>query len=494
MRDDGSASSLRRNKRRPAKICPLQNAARLANPAGRFEVLRMTNAPPLASVVDLLLDAICVVDMDGRFLFVSAAFERIFGYRPDEVIGRQVLELVHPDDHPKTLAAVARIVDGDEQRNFENRYLHKDGRIVHVSWSARRSPDHRVRVAVAHDVTERKQSESRQAAVYAISDAAHAAIDVKTLCRRIDDILAPIVPFSDLCVVLHDEERRRLEFSCQSAEWHPAIVEHDSAPYRLSREVVATGTQMAYDGATTRIAPLDDRRGDEWSVEWLGLPLATHDLTFGALLVRAPSTSPPAAADLSLMHFVAMQVASAIERKIIEARLLHGAGHDALTGLANRSLVRDRMTTAVTHARRDGTSLALLYLDIDRFKEVNDRLGHGAGDSLLQELARRLRACVRESDTVGRLGGDEFVVVLAKVQSPEDMTAIAEKVRLAACAGFDCAGESVTVSVSIGLARYPLDGDDYEQLLERADEAMYRSKRRGGNCVSVARDDGDRPA
>lgn len=127
------------------------------------------NSAPLASFIDLLLDAVCAVDVEGRFVFVSAACERIFGYTPDELVGRRMIELVHPADRARTLQAADRIMAGEPMPNFENRYLRKDGQVAHILWSARWSEVDQLRIAVARDITERKQAESRQAALYAIS-------------------------------------------------------------------------------------------------------------------------------------------------------------------------------------------------------------------------------------------------------------------------------------------------------------------------------------
>lgn len=446
----------------------------------------------LANVIDLMVDAICVVDEAGHFLYASAAFERIFGYHPKEIIGRQMLDFVHPDDRDRTLGAVAHIVAGNDQLHFENRYLHRDGRVVHIMWSARWSPDHRFRVAVARDVTARKRAESMQAALYAISEVAHAAVDLATLCHRIDDIVAPLVSFGDLRVVVPRDERRRSDVGERAEDWSPGYRDTADPHDALARQVMLSGSQMAIDAESIHVTPVDEVPDGDRSIEWLGLPLRAHDHVIGALLFRrSTATARCTTAELALLHFASAQIGSAIERKNTEARLLHGAGHDPLTGLANRSLVLDRVTAALAFARRDGTDVWLLYMDIDSFKEVNDRLGHGVGDALLEELARRLRSCLRESDTVGRIGGDEFVVVLGKVKSPDDARSIAETIRLAACVRFELAGQSLSVSVSIGIARYPAHGHDYRHLLERADEAMYRSKKAGGNRITVALTQGE---
>jgi PAS domain S-box-containing protein len=129
----------------------------------------------LIKIMDLLVDAVCIVDADGRFVFVNAACERTFGYKPEEMIGRNMIDLVHPEDRTRTMQAVDRIMDGFLQQHFENRYLRKDGRVVHLMWSARWSDDDQLRLAVARDITELKHAQIKQNALYEITEAAHAA-------------------------------------------------------------------------------------------------------------------------------------------------------------------------------------------------------------------------------------------------------------------------------------------------------------------------------
>lgn len=279
----------------------------------------------LPDVMDLMLDAVCVVDRDGYFVFVSAAFERIFGYAPAEVIGRNMLELVYPEDHENTLQTVDTLLAGELRPDFENRWVHKDGHIVDVLWSARWSEQHQLRIAVAHDISERKQ---------------------------------------------------------------------------------------------------------------------------------------------------------------MEARLHHLAGHDALTELPNRALLFDRLQTCLQRARRDQGQFSILFIDMDGFKAVNDNYGHLVGDKLLKKIASRLRDFVRASDTVGRLGGDEFLVLLNGTGKFHDVVMIAEKIRVELERPFEVDGIELVISPSIGIAQYPENGDDQQLLIQRADQAMYRAKSTGGNRVA----------
>ncbi len=286
-----------------------------------------SEAPSLESVLDLLLDAVCLVDADGRFVFASAACERIFGYGPGELIGRQMQEMIHPEDLDRTMQAAGAVLNGLHLTHFENRYLRKDGQVVHVMWSARWSESDQLRIAVARDITERKQ---------------------------------------------------------------------------------------------------------------------------------------------------------------LEHRLQYAALYDQLTDLPNRVLFYDRLQNALALARRDQMRLSLLYLDLDSFKQVNDSHGHGVGDLLLQEVARRLRACVRASDTACRFGGDEFLVLLSGIDYPDDTLMVAEKIRASLSEPYDLGGLRLRTSASIGIAACPDHGDEDRILIHAADRAMYLAKQQGGNRTEQA--------
>ncbi|HEU4460056.1 MAG TPA: diguanylate cyclase [Methylibium sp.] len=164
----------------------------------------------------------------------------------------------------------------------------------------------------------------------------------------------------------------------------------------------------------------------------------------------------------------------------------HSACHDALTGLPNRSLFDDRFAQATAHARRHQLRMALLFIDLNDFKSINDRLGHSAGDALLVEIAARLLQCVRGADTVCRFGGDEFVVLVPEVSSVVDAGFISEKLLAAVAQPLAMRGEALAVTASVGIALYPEDARDEEALLDCADAAMYGAKARGGGYCFYA--------
>jgi len=169
------------------------------------------------------------------------------------------------------------------------------------------------------------------------------------------------------------------------------------------------------------------------------------------------------------------------ERKVAEGRVQFLAYYDSLTGLPNRALLHDRLINALANARRRGEKVALLFIDLDRFKNINDSLGHSVGDCLLQEVATRLRSLAREQDTVARLGGDEFLVVLNAITDIGDIAVVAERILKAFHCEFVVQGHSFNISCSLGVSVSPEHGEDVETLVKHADAAMYRAKEKGRN-------------
>lgn len=167
--------------------------------------------------------------------------------------------------------------------------------------------------------------------------------------------------------------------------------------------------------------------------------------------------------------------------KTAQVKLDHQAHHDGLTDLPNRMLLKDRLGQAIEAARRQGGQLAVLFMDLDRFKHINDSLGHGVGDHLLRSVAQRLVACIRQSDTVCRQGGDEFVLLLSEIEHAEDAAQLAQKILTKLALPHHIDGHDLHVSVSIGIGIYPTDGKDVDTLLKSADTAMYHAKENGRN-------------
>lgn len=273
--------------------------------------------PPLAQLVDLLPESVCVVDVDGTLLYVNAAFRALLGYSGEELVGTRIFKLVHADDRDGTVEQARRVTGGEVQRHFRNRYLHKDGRSIDLLWSARWIPEYRVRLGVAREIDE-------------------------------------------------------------------------------------------------------------------------------------------------LRH--------------VEEELEHRAHHDLLTGLPNRRGLHHAFGQMRSAAIRSETPLSVLYLDLDGFKRINDRLGHAAGDVVLEEVARRLRSALRQDDFVARVGGDEFVALLPGCD-PSCASGVCSALMTGLHAPYSLSGQTVILEASVGVAGFPAEGHELAPLLAHADQAMYAVKR-----------------
>ena len=201
-----------------------------------------------------------------------------------------------------------------------------------------------------------------------------------------------------------------------------------------------------------------------------------------AIYQRQPGV--PDASDIEMIQQAANLASIAIEHKRAEDMIWHQANYDSVTHLPNRRLFHDRLEQEMHKTHRINQTLALLFIDLDRFKEVNDTLGHDVGDQLLVEAARRISTCVRDSDTVARIGGDEFIVILSQLEGVHRVEPIAEQIIEALAMPFRLGDESIYISASLGITLYPNDAVTVEDLLKNADQAMYVAKSRGRNGFS----------
>jgi diguanylate cyclase (GGDEF)-like protein/PAS domain S-box-containing protein len=445
-----------------------------------------TEHPPLTTVMDLLLDAVCVVDPQGRYVYVNSGYERIFGYSAAEVLGKPLIELVHPDDRERTLTAAREIMAGQPKLHFRNRYLRKDGRVVDIQWSARWSEDQRVRIAVGRDITELKRAEAMQAALLAISEAAQVDGDLHAMIASIHQIIGGLLPATNFFVSLHDAQCGTVEFPYFVDEYDPPPAPMPIDEAILCNEVIRSGQALLITpDQQPSLPPHLQRVVGHDALDWLGVPLCTADRVIGALVVQSyNSDTRYSAEDKQLLQFVSAQIAAAIERKRNRAWLEHLVGHDPLTDLPNRNCFHVRLEQALVTAQREHQRLAVLYLDLDGFKGINDRYGHDLGDLLLREVGQRIRRCIRQSDMVARLGGDEFVVMLYGITHAEHALVVAEQIRTVLLESYLLEGHTVQISASIGIALHPEHGEEKKPLLRHADNAMYAAKRSGGNRLA----------
>ncbi len=376
---------------------------------------------------------------------------RIFGVEPGayEPTYEAFLQAVHPDDREKLTAGVNAAVSGEQEYSLEHRVVHPDGtqRVVHergvVSCHDDGSPLRML--GTVHDITERKAMEQElQLAASVYHNTGDGIMITDDECKIIDVNEA----FSELFG--HD----RAELLGQN----PRLLRsgrHDESFFQQFWESLNSSGQW---------------QGEIWDRHKSGevIPLW---LTVNA--VRDENNS--------LTSYVAL-FRDITKSKETEQQLWQIAHHDALTGLPNRSLMYGRLQLAMEQADREKSAMALMLIDLDGFKQVNDSLGHGAGDEVLVRVAATLNNLVRESDTVVRYAGDEFVVVLKGLYQRDAITSIADAMIAEISGPMEVEGETVKIGASIGVVIYPTNAYDADSLIARADEAMYRAKEAGKGC------------
>ncbi|MDP2809740.1 MAG: EAL domain-containing protein [Rhodocyclaceae bacterium] len=283
----------------------------------------------------------------------------------------------------------------------------------------------------------------------------------------------------------------RLLSSCNAALVHSE--REQSLLDEICRRVVDEGGyRMAWAGyaeedAEKTVCPVSRYGADEQDYRSsIVLPLIGGGRAFGALTICSADADAFGADEVRLLHELADDLAygivalrTRIERETAEEKLDFLAHHDPLTGLPNRLLLRDRFEQAIVGAERDGTGVALLFLDLDHFKQVNDSLGHDMGDRLLVAVVERLQGCIRDSDTISRQGGDEFIVLLNGIDDSAIIGRVARQMLDAVAEPFEIAGHMIHTSFSIGIGLYPEDGRDFDTLLKNADTALYHAKDAG---------------
>jgi len=408
-------------------------------------------------LLDALIESIICIDLGGRILFWSKGAERIYGYTADEAVGRQYAMLFPggASEEAATLREQGPAVLTEPRRVFEGWRVAKSGRRVYVRVAASPVRDeaglHVGFVGHAIDITAQKLAEE---ALQASTGRMEALLDAQS---RAD--IGLFVIEAGRVVFANDALCRLFGYTEAEIQALPSYLE---LAHPVDRERVARNHQRRLTGErfpNRYDIAIITRTGERREVEITASALSPEDGA-GVLVVMVDNT----------------------ERKRVEERVQYLALHDALTGLANRVLFFDRLNNAIIAARRKGGAFALLYLDLDDFKPINDTYGHEAGDIALRSVAERLRDCVRESDTVARLGGDEFILLVNDALDEAAAATVAEKVIAALTRPLPIDGCTQRIGASIGIVLYPRHGEDADTLIRHADAAMYGAKRLGKNC------------
>jgi len=405
-------------------------------------------------VVENSSEIVTVVDPDGTLRYANPAWERVLGYDPDEVVGNMnVLDYVHPEDLPLVLEETEKALSegGVATNEAEYRFRHKDGSwrwLESVGTYLLDDPAVRGVVVTTRDVTERRRVEAalrerEQRFRRSFEDAAIGMALVGTDGRFLRTNRS-------LCEILSYPEEELLGKTFQDIT-HPDDLDADLDHLHrmLAGEMRTYQTEKRY-------------LHQEGHVIW-GLLNVT--------LVRDEEGEP--------LYFVS-QIQDITERKAMEERLNHEALHDSLTDLPNRRLFMDRLGQALRRTRRRHNRVAVLFMDLDGFKVVNDSLGHEVGDLLLTVVAQRLGRCLRPEDTLARFGGDEFTVLIEALDDPAQAVQVAERITEELRRPFIMEGRELYVAGSIGISLGDARTHDPDALLREADTAMYRAKGEGG--------------
>jgi len=394
---------------------------------------------------------LALVALDGRFIRVNRVLCEVLGYTPEELTQRTFQTVTHPDDLDTDMALAGQLARGEIPRyQLEKRYVRKDGSLVNVmlSGSIVRTRDGAplYYIAQIEDITDRKRTEMalrQAAAVFTGTNEAVIIADAQQRIVAVNNAFTRITGFDSAEVLGRNPSLQ------QSGR-------HDAAFFAKLWETLTSTGQW---------------QGEIWNRRKNGEVYPAWENISAVQDERG-----------NVVNYVAV-LSDISSIKASEERLLHMAHHDALTNLPNRLLFTARLDQAIERAKRKHARAALLLLDLDRFKLINDTLGHDAGDRLLQRVAERLLHSVRAEDTVARLGGDEFAIVLDEIVESQDAARVAEKILHQLSAPITLEGKEFVVSASVGISLYPDDSVRGEDLVREADAAMYRAKRKGRHTL-----------
>ena len=394
----------------------------------------------MREMFDQASEGVFVADLDGRYTDVNEAGCRMLGYSRDELLGRPIAELIPPADVPRLAEERQRMLAGGTQVS-EWTLRRKDGSWLPVEVSAKILPGRQWQ-AFVRDISERRlaQEQLRQAAT--VFDSTNEAIVVADAGRRIVTV--------------------NQAFTAITGYQPHEVVGRSPSLLRSGRQ-----DEAFYRALWDSIERTGQWQGEIWDQR-----------KNGELFPAWENISAIRDAGGAISHYVAV-LSDITPVKRAEERLEHLAHHDPLTGLPNRLLFVGSLRQSIEHARRHGEKVALLFIDLDRFKLINDSLGHPAGDALLKTIGARLKAAVRAEDVVTRFGGDEFTVALDEVADPEAAGHLAGKLIAEISRPLHLDGHEVAVGASIGIALFPDDAEGADELIKMADTAMYRAKEQG---------------
>lgn len=406
------------------------------------------------AIMDSVAESVITIDEAGIIESFNPAAERLFGYQANQVTGENIKLLMpspYREHHDEYLH---RFCSTGEKRCIglgfrEVEGLHKDGGTfpMELSISEMRLPERRLFIGIVRDITARRRDEAEMA-------------KLSTAIEQTADS------------IMITDARGIIEYVNAGFE--------KTTGYRRE-EVIGQKPSVIQSGLQS-----SDFYRSLWSTILAGSvfqDILINRKKNGTLYYEEKTITPLRDVHGTITHFVSTGK-DITERMRTQERLQYLAHHDVLTDLPNRLLFMDRLSQAITRARRTGRLIGLLFMDLDRFKKINDTLGHPVGDQLLKELSQRLRFCLREDDTIARLSGDEFAILLPDLHTVDDILPITNKILSQYHLPFHIDGHELFITTSIGIALHPTDGADPATLLKNADTAMYAAKHRGRGSFS----------
>lgn len=451
----------------------------------------------LQSVVNTIPDYIFYKDRAGRFLGCNKAFETLLGHSEKELLGKTIFDFASEERARYFDEQDKKAMAGGVPLRYEDWMLDADGRKIFLEMI--KTPLFNAKgelqglIGVGRDIAERQRSMEQERTRNMI-------FELLAKGGELAEILLYVVHTVEnsrngmLCsiLLLDDEGKLLLGAAPSLPEDYNAAVHGlpigdgvgscGTAAFRGERVIVEDIHTHPYWTPFPGILALAKQGG---LVSCWSEPIrSASGKVLGTFAIYRRQAGTPDESDIRLIQQAANLASIAIEHKRTEDLIWHQANYDSVTQLPNRRLFRDRLEQEMRKTQRKHQALALLFIDLDRFKEVNDTLGHDVGDRLLVEAAQRISACVRDSDTVARIGGDEFTVILPQLDDASRVEQIAEHIVDALATPFQLGDESIYISASLGITLYPNDAAEVEGLLKNADQAMYVAKSNGRNGFS----------
>jgi diguanylate cyclase (GGDEF)-like protein/PAS domain S-box-containing protein len=451
-------------------VCELSTAARSAGNQSA------DSSPSESVLLDALQLGVLITNFDGQITYSNPAFHRLHGASASELLGTHWCDAIDERDRDETLARWQEIHVGQQPLTFDIRLVTESGG----------------RIWARHSIASLSSDQAARGFIHTIEDittikASEQAVKVATeaLLRERERARVTLESIGD--AVISTDEKGQVTYLNAVAE-----------------ELTGWSREAAYGETFSRVFRVVDldtgepvRNPAERAIESLEIVEMPENCLLlrpdGSELAIEDSAAPILDADGRLSGAVVIFRDRKMSRESTE-KMAHLARHDALTGLCNRVAFAEHFDQALKLARRHQKEVGLMFIDLDNFKQVNDNLGHKAGDRLLKHLSRKLVSCVRGTDLVSRHGGDEFVVLLSEINQPEDASGVAAKIRSAAARPVHVQGRAVSLELSIGISLFPEDGTDLESLMQAADAAMYHAKLDPGVGYCFYQDGMHRPA